>query len=654
MTIIAFAIFISAVSAQNPVSDLGSWPDGAVTLFGGLYCALHSMSYYNYDVLQPICLAPLWHKIPGLKDGLRGSGKMGSWFNMLVLGCGENSTIKIREEWDAVIIATPELDRTVPIKEKLVFNAEDSAKVKAVVTVTSSDPDMNVNFEGFNRVTGISFEGLRDKDASNLMRRWHGMKQYSTCRQARMVPDRLANAFENAQRYWTEKMEFAAGTGKGSHTSQGSHSQISVGPARPVNEPLAELSEHYVTIFFPEAPCKPGEVSPNAGVDKTSVILAELAMILAYNNVIIKPLASFASSKPVLVNMGSNSAATLAPTNGAPAPASTSPVQASPKRHRVVNPLLPCLWLWNKGELGLMNNLCITFPSVESFPVTDESFDQHPMKPGNRTRIDVSIDLHPENDYQDWEVDGFNIYNFGNLPWLLETLCSCIVSFFITVASNSTPTLSAAIALHFSIPYSCDNNYRDMGWPPSWNDRLRLRWGNPDPAQGYACGIFSGSFKKRMGRTGTSVTRATLLLIVCGLSWAWKPELRKALGFQNSGVSPWVQVAGAALETFVTISATFSFPVLVAWKMNKHALICVAGCLFAVANTVLMWLWIYRGIGLLPLRILGELGAMVLFSVFSAAQLVGIGYVNGATTLFVVYAWFHYVAISCVLGDSRS
>jgi len=90
---IALALLSRTVNAQNPVADLGSWPDGAVTLLGGLYVALHSMSYYNYDVLPPICFAPLWHKIPGVKGLLRGSGRMGSWFNVLVLRCDEQGSI---------------------------------------------------------------------------------------------------------------------------------------------------------------------------------------------------------------------------------------------------------------------------------------------------------------------------------------------------------------------------------------------------------------------------------------------------------------------------------------------------------------------------------------------------------------------------------
>ncbi|KAG0636468.1 hypothetical protein HOY80DRAFT_353394 [Tuber brumale] len=654
---IAFAILVGTASAQNPVSDMGSWPDGAVTLFGGLYCALHSMSYYNYDVLPPICLAPVWHMIPGLKDQLRGSGKMGSWFNMLVLGCKEKSGVNIREEWDAVIIPTPNPNPTID-KRKLVFTAENPGKVKAVITVMARDPDIDVKFEEFDRVTKILFDGLPDKDASNLMRRWHAMKQYLTARQAGMVPPDFTSDFEELQRHWIGEMT-------GSQTSQ----SPSTGSQPPPG--LARLSNRNLTVFFPEAPCRPGELAPNAGIDETSATLADLAIMLTYNKALIRGLAASGNTAPSSGNAapgsgntapssgntapgsgnaapGSGNAApgsgNAAPGSGnaAPGAGSTAPAKTS----LVVNPLLPCLWLWKEGELDLTNNLCITFPPVELFPVTDEGADG--------TRIDVSLDLHPQNSYQEWEVDGFNIYGFGNLPWILGTICSCIISFFVSVASNSTPTLSAAIALYFSIPYSCDNNYRDKGWPPSWNGRVRLRWGDPDPSQGYACGIFSGTFRKRMGKTGTSIHRASLVLLVCVLSWIWKSKLRTALGFQNSGVSRWVQMVGGTLEAFVTISALLSFPILFAWKMNKHAFIAVAGALFAVANTVLMWLWIFRGIGLLPLRILGELGAMVLFSVFSSAQLVGIGYVNGATTLFVVYSWFHYVAISCVLGDSRA
>jgi len=615
LSTIVLATLIQTVTAQNPVSDMGSWPDGAVTLFGGLYCALHSMSYYNYDVLPPICLAPVWHIIPGLKDGLRGSGKMGSWFNMLVLGCKEKSMVNIRQEWDAVIVPKPNPNPTIEAK-KLVFTARDPGKVRAVITVMAGDPDIDVKFEEFDRVTTILFDGLPDKDASSLMRRWHAMKQYLMARQADMVPRDFTDDFEELKRYWLEKM-----TGF----------QASQSP-RPSSQPppgLARLSNKSVTVFFPEAPCRPGELAPNAGIDETSTTLADLAIMLAYNNALVREQAASCNPAPGSIN-------------ATPGSGNTALIKTS----FVVNPLLPALWLWKEDKLGLTNNLCITFPPVELFPVTDGGVDG--------TRIDVSLDLHPRNSYQEWEVDGFNLYGFGNLPWMLGTFCSCIISFFVSVASNSTPTLSAAISLYFSIPYSCDNNYRDIGWPPSWNGRVRLRWGDPDPSQGYACGIFYGKFRKRMGKTGTSIHRASVVLLVCALSWTWKLELRTALGFENTGVSRWVQIVGCALETFGSIAALLSFPVLFAWKMNKHAFICIAGCLFGIINAILMWLWIFRGIGLLPLRILGELGGMVVFSLFSSAQLVGIGYVNGATTLFVVYSWMHYISISCVIGDSRA
>jgi len=424
------------------------------------------------------------------------------------------------------------------------------------------------------------------------------MKQYLTDRQHNMLPNGKSEAFKNAQAYWLAKIR----------------------GEEPGPQPHSPELEQFIGVHFPEAPCEPGELAPNAGIDSQSLTVGKLAILIAYNEAILGAIYG-------------------TPDNGGKR-------RTDGAAQFGINPLLPCLWLWGATQLSRADNMCISFPPDEPFQVTIEET--------NNINIRVSLDLHPAEGYKEWHVDGFNLYRFGNLPWALGTLCSCVVAFFVTVASNATPTLSAAISLYYSIPYSCDNHYRDLGWPPSWNGRCRLRWGDPDPAQGYACGIFSGTFKKRMGKTGTSAHRAILVLTVCVLAWIFKFELRAALGFQNAGVSGWVQVVGAVLETGVAISATFSFPVLLSWKMGKHALICIAGCIFAVVNVVLMWLWIYRGIGLLPLRVIGELGAMVLFSVFAASQLVGINYVNGATTLYVMYSWFHYISISCVLGDSRS
>ncbi|PHH61266.1 hypothetical protein CDD81_644 [Ophiocordyceps australis] len=326
-----------------------------------------------------------------------------------------------------------------------------------------------------------------------------------------MIPPESQDAFKTAHDYWLKQM---------------------------VEPEDAELSQEgldrSIGVFFPEAPCEPGELSPNAGIDGTSLTIGKLAALVAYNKAI----------QTAFRAMDSDAAS-----------------HESRDAKFGVNPFLPCLWLWSKRHLNSTNNLCVTFPPNEPFQVAAE--DSGDAGDGQRVGIRVSLDLCPASGYQEWHVDGFNVYNFGNLPWFLGTLCSC---------------------------------------------------------------VFSGKFKKRMGKTGTSVNRAVIILI---------------------------RRLAAALELFVTISATFSFPILLTWKMKKHALVCIAGCVFGATNAVLMWLWIYRGVGLLPLRIIGELGAMVLFSVFAASQLVGISYVNGATTLFVVYSWFHYISLSCVLGDSR-
>jgi len=102
---------------------MGSLPGCAVALFGGIYSALHSMSHYNYDVLTTVCLAPVWHIIPGGKDFFQGCGKMGNWFtNMIVLGCKDKLSVNIRQEWDTVIVSTPDPNPTIDVK-KLVFAA---------------------------------------------------------------------------------------------------------------------------------------------------------------------------------------------------------------------------------------------------------------------------------------------------------------------------------------------------------------------------------------------------------------------------------------------------------------------------------------------------------------------------------------------------
>lgn len=74
------------VKAQNPLSDVGGWPSGAVTLLGGLYTAFQNNNTSNFNVVPgvPVPLSVLWHYVPFLRKFLR-SGEIGSTFTSIVL-----------------------------------------------------------------------------------------------------------------------------------------------------------------------------------------------------------------------------------------------------------------------------------------------------------------------------------------------------------------------------------------------------------------------------------------------------------------------------------------------------------------------------------------------------------------------------------------
>jgi len=112
-------------------------------------------------------------------------------------------------------------------------------------------------------------------------------------------------------------------------------------------------------------------------------------------------------------------------------------------------------------------------------------------------------------------------------------MCAYIMVFFVTLASNATPSFATALALSFAVPCTNDSSLEDMGCPPTWNGRVRVRWGE------IACGLFSGRYRVKPGRTGTS---APPVLFTSWVTWGWKRQPREILEFgEATEISSWVK-----------------------------------------------------------------------------------------------------------------
>jgi len=85
-------------------------------------------------------------------------------------------------------------------------------------------------------------------------------------------------------------------------------SQASQCPPPPV---YSTLSQTRIKVFSPGSTCQPGELGTNAGIDETSTILADLAIIVAYNKVLIREKAASGNAVQGSINAapGSDSSA---------------------------------------------------------------------------------------------------------------------------------------------------------------------------------------------------------------------------------------------------------------------------------------------------------------------------------------------------------
>jgi hypothetical protein len=317
-------------------------------------------------------------------------------------------------------------------------------------------------------------------------------------------------------------------------------------------------------------------------------------------------------------------------------------LKEEPKEKLDVNPLLPCMQLWMSGTLKPIDSLHITLPPSDIFKV-------HKTK--DRMVLTYTLELQGGG----CQVDGLAasraaypwIFTYWRVAWLTTTLCASVGAFFVILASNATPSLATALALSYAGPLSNDYSWDDAGCPPSWNGRIRVRWG-----EGFACGVFSGPYKGRPGRTGTSVTRCSTVWIVSWVTWARREQLKDLLDFRDDqAISTWVKwVAVFVLGLFNVIAYVHAYGLWTYGQAHLGLFLALYAGGFGLIAFSFAWRIVHNQETWWLAFIYSELGFCVFGSIFPAIVMVGINPRNGALGLWSKYAWIYIVLVSCLNG----
>lgn len=294
-----------------------------------------------------------------------------------------------------------------------------------------------------------------------------------------------------------------------------------------------------------------------------------------------------------------------------------------------LNPFMPCILLWKLGKLS-SDSLHLTLPPMHARGDLE----------ANRTETMIRLTVNGS-----WEVDGQQTKSWKT-SYVASLASGSIVTFFTILATNINPSLATTIGLMFLKPHTNDYSLRDAGTPPSWNGRSRIRW----EEDAYNCGIFSGTYHKRMGKSGTSAPRVVIIHTLSWLTWVWREALRTELGFKKADIPDvlrwvlWAAFLGEAVVATLTVLGAFK---LYQWKQQELWIVSATSapwlgvCAFLMVRHIL-----YEG-GLTVLFYLSEVGAMMAGVLNISVILVGVGSSNGPIEWHVVIMWVHIVASSC-------
>lgn len=138
---------------------------------------------------------------------------------------------------------------------------------------------------------------------------------------------------------------------------------------------------------------------------------------------------------------------------------------------QAVNPVVPLVWWWaypTSSRCGSSTNTELLHRVQERIwprdPRKDNLYFTLPapkIPPGPADSAYCEVDLSGKID----GIDGFNYLWSSKFPWLISTLMGIIMTFFISLAAGSNPSLATSISLLLLRPYSNDYNFADGGTP---------------------------------------------------------------------------------------------------------------------------------------------------------------------------------------------
>ncbi|KAF8247045.1 hypothetical protein K440DRAFT_683089 [Wilcoxina mikolae CBS 423.85] len=542
----------SLVNSQQPVAELGRWPAGAFTLLVGMWLGLKCICDTNYDALPTVSASQLLHKIPWVRRELRASSHIGTMCKSIVFASPWNVAAGetcIVQEWDTLIV-TPE---AAEVEDSCIIIASKHSKVKYTISFNGVT-GLDLHYE---QATEILFDGMGNpSDLETFVKLWRGLRIYQgSPTKARWTNEKLVTAhLDDAVNFLCENMK-APGTKWAIVTASKENKKL----CRP-------LSETTMMIYLEDSICEPSaEVSPGASVRAGHLAADKLALMLAY----VKCFCVLPSSK-------TSGGGTAAPEN---------------TYLKQLNPFMPCILFWKLEKL-----------SLDSFHLTLLPTHARGDLEANRTETMTSLTADDI-----WEVDGQQTKSWKT-SYVASLASGSIVTLFTVLATNINPSLATTIGLMFLKPHTNDYSLRDAGTPPSWNGRSRIRW----EEGGYGCGIFSGTYHKRMGKSGTSAPRVVIIHILSWLTWVWREALRRELGFKKTEYTGCVEMGAL-------------------------------GCVFGEGRG-----GNFDGFSVLTvLFYMSEVGAMMAGVLNISVILVGVGSSNGPIEWHVVIMWVHIVASSC-------
>jgi len=598
LTVLGLLLSAEVAWAQQPASELGMWPPGALTLLVGLWLASRNGLHRNYDTSFPLCLVGSMTSFPKFTR-LLWPQHTGTSVTSLVLSYLEwnghprdlEHFMKSGVVWRWDILTVYHIGDK-PYEQKFIrkdgtyqlkFQSPILCNLEFILKFTAT-----ADFE-FDQATKDLFVSLfhptygtkNQRGADTFLLYWRSLRSFEQSGKL------FQASYEeyNVGMIWAQVKEYS-----------GKLARVPEGDWEGKTDKLRLYMDNSANLELED------EAAPGSRFLDDTICAGQLVSLLIY-------------------------------------------VQHFPDS-RDVNPLIPLLWEWTQAYEGQSKN--------DNF-----FFDLRPhKKQQNRTDMDTpstrdqTTDTHALNSYiidlsadGPVTIEGEGVFGSQRYAWFWSTFSGMTITFFATLSGLANPSLATAIGLSLLRPYSNDNNWKDAGSPVSWNGRRRVRWGT-----GQTCGIFSGEVKPKMGGAGNSWPRASILLMTSWVTWYFRSELRRLLKFKTPEcTSLWVMWAAVGLELFAL--SWVSIQCIILYKHIASKRVAAVSLVSAVhmGTIVQLMVMVIRSADAKHVQLLFWVAEAftLMASVASAQAMIGVGrefmYIHHGVMLL----WCHMVASSC-------